>query len=286
MGTGKRQEHGGLDLSNTSGVTESEKQAFSTAYNTTLGRPHTGLNFWLDNGPDVLKRYRAFAEAGTGSPFTDRTVEGFYFLEPYSLSGYAEGVRYCVHLWQNQGLTRAQVLEWIAIGFLHAGPRGMETVAEGLAGYPWVEPPEPARFPPGWGPDPGAFASGLDYSSPELTEAELGHLREWYRHWLGEVPRYVELMAATRPELLKAYRNRFENCVRELPKQVMPATLLHYNVIRGFADGIRENVLLCKGFGMRKRETLRPICSALLNGGMEAASIVAKACDDIFVGWD
>jgi hypothetical protein len=267
-------------------VTEAEKQAFNAAYNRTLGRPHVGLNFWFENGPDVLKRYRAFAEAGTGSPFTDKRVEGFDFLEPYSLTGYAEGVRYCVHMWQNQGLTKSQVLEWIAIGFLHAGPRGMETIAEALADYPWIEPEEPPRFPDGWEPDPAAFASGLDFSTANLTADELDSLRAWYTRWLGEVPRYVEFMAVTRPELLKAYRNRFEHCVRELPKQVMPATLLHYNVIRGSADGIRENVLLCRGFGMTKAQTLRPICSALLNGGMEAASIVATSSDDVFAAWE
>lgn len=268
-----------------SGVTEAERKAFSDAYNKTLGRPHVGLNYWLENGPDVLKRYRAFAEAGTGSPFTDRSVQGFYFLELYSLTGYTEGIRYVVHMWQNQGLTKAQVLEWVAIGFLHAGPRGMESIAEALTDYPWIEPVAPAKFPDNWSPDPDAFASGLDFSSPELTDTEVNGLREWYLRWLGEVPAYVDFMAMVRPELLKAYRNRFEHCLRELPKQVMPATLLHYNVIRGFADGIRENVLLCKGFGMTKDQTLRPINSALLNGGMEAASIVARSCGDVFAAW-
>src|SRR5258708_5560177 len=219
------QEHGGLDFSNTQGVTDAEKQAFRAAYSTTLGRPHVGLDYWLENGPDVLKRYRAFAEAGTGSPFLNQTLQGFYFLEMYSLTGYTEGVKYVVHMWQNAGLTKAQVMEWIAIGFPHAGPRGMETMAEALTDYDGKEPTDPPKFPEGWAPDPDAFKSGLDFSSPELTAAELVKLKHWYMRRLGEVPAYVDFMATFRPQLLKAYRNRFEHCVRVLPKQVLAATL-------------------------------------------------------------
>src|SRR5215469_10242873 len=170
------QEHGGLDFTNTRVVTDAEKEAFKAAYSKTLGRPHVGLNYWLDNGPDVLKRYRAFAEAGTGSPFLNQTLQGFYFLELYSLTGYAEGVKYVVHMWQNAGLTKAQVLEWVAVGFLHAGPRGMETIAEALADYEWIEPDGPPKFPDGWSADPEAFESGLDFSSPELSANELAAL--------------------------------------------------------------------------------------------------------------
>jgi hypothetical protein len=279
------QEHGGLDLTRTDVVTDAEKQAFKTAYQTTLGRPHVGLDYWLENGPDVLKRYRAFAEAGTGSPFVNQTLQGFYFLELYSLTGYTEGVKYVVRMWQNAGLTRSQVLEWLAIGFLHAGPRGMETIAEALAEFPWIEPATPPTFPDGWGPDPEAFASGLDFTTPDLTDQELRQLKEWYLRWLGEVPAYVDFLATFHPRLLKAYRNRFEHCATELPKQVVPATLLHFNVIRSNAEGIRENVLLCKGFDMTMQQTQRPIWSALLNGGVEAASVVSRAAGDIFASW-
>lgn len=277
----------GLDLARTGETTDAERQAFQEFYNRALGRAHSGLDFWLDNGPDVLKRYRHFANtAAPGSLVTERTMTGFWFLELYSLTGYVEGVRYIVHMWQNLGCTREQVLEGISIGFLHNGPRGMETVAEALKDYEWIEPAAPPNFPAGWGPDPEAFDSGLDFSNPALTTAELRGLEAWYERWLGEVPPQVRALAKYRPEMLKAYRNRFEHCLRTLPKQMMPYTLLHNNVIRGFGDGIREDVLMCRGFGVGKQPTMRAILSALLNGGMEGASIVARSAGDVLEAWD
>jgi len=60
-------------------------------------------------------------------------------------------------------------------------------------------------------------------------------------------------------------RNRWESCLVELPKQFMPATMLHYAVTTNSKDGIRENVLLAKAFGVSKTMTVNLICSAFGN---------------------
>lgn len=74
----------GLDLSVLETTTDAESDQFRSFYRDKPGTPHRGLNFWLDvDRPDVLKRYRAYADDGTpggrgragrgrSAPFKDR----------------------------------------------------------------------------------------------------------------------------------------------------------------------------------------------------------------------
>jgi hypothetical protein len=277
----------GLDLSNIATATDEERSDFRRFYDRMLGRGHPGLEFFLNNAPDAMKRYRAFADSATPRNLdTDRRVGGFGFMTYYALTGYVEGVRYLVYIQQQLGLTRTQVMEGLAIAFLHAGPRGSETIAKALEGYEWIEPTVEPEFPAGWAPDPEAFRSGLDFGVKDLSPDELERLEAWYERTLGEVPRYVRLMARHNPVLLKAYRHRFETVVHELPKQVVPASLLHYNVSRAHGPGIRENVLLARGFGMSLDDTWRSILSPSINAGMETLSLVDEVAGDILDRWD
>jgi hypothetical protein len=194
-------------------------------------------------------------------------------------------VRYLTYMNQVQGLTREQILEGVGIVFLHGGPRGMETIAEALSDFEWITPEKPAEFPSGWAVDPDAFKSGLDYSTWGLSVSEVRNLEDWYERWLGEVPRYVRFLAKNRPEMLKMHRYRYENLIRVLPKQVLPMTLVSYNVIRGFEDGIRENVLLAKGFGVAKKDVVGEINQTLINAGLEALDSVDRAVGEVLEGW-
>src|SRR3546814_17648584 len=100
----------------------------------------------------------------------------------------------------------------IAIAFVHAGPRGMQTIAEAMKGLEFPETPEiPAKFPKGWAPDIQAFRSGLDFSTVDLTTDEKAKLYDWYLRTIGEIPPYVRFMAEHRPQLLKTNRARIEN---------------------------------------------------------------------------
>jgi hypothetical protein len=51
-------------------------------------------------------------------------------------------------------------------------------------------------------------------------------------------------------------------------------------------DGIRENVLLAKAFGVSKALTLNLICSALINGWTSGASLIEEAAGDVFKKWE
>ena len=106
-------------------------------------------------------------------------------------------------------------------------------------------------MPEGWAVAPDELKAGLDYSTPELTDADLRALREWYERVLGEVPKSIELYAKYRPQLLKAERNRWENIVRTgLPNQMLAYLMIHYEVWRG----------------NRRRRRVRRCCSRAASG--------------------
>ncbi len=95
----------------------------------------------------------------------------------------------------------------------------------------------------------------------------------------------MRFAASYNPVLLKAYRHRFETMVRELPKQIVPMTLLHYNISRAHGAGIRENVLLAKAFGVSRDDTLRVVLAPLINSGMETLTLVDQVAGPVFADW-
>jgi hypothetical protein len=275
--------HRGLDLSKPTEITPEEIAAFKSHYAGQFGKADAGLDWWIDRNPEVLKRYRLYCSLTLR---VEPRLMGNGTLGFYMLNGYAPGVRYCISSWQQQGASKAQILEIIAMAFVHAGPRGMRTLVEALDGYEMVENPEPAaRFPEGWGADIEAFKSGLDFSTPLMSDREHTLLDDWYRRTIGEIPDYVKFMAAHRPTLIKTHRARMENMLYVLPKQMWPTCMLYYNVMTRCADGIRENVLLCKAWGVSKSDTLDTIGNALVYGQMEAASMVQRTSGDILDHW-
>jgi hypothetical protein len=278
----------GLDLNRTGALTEEEIRANAAFYTQTLGTSLRWNDFWNENGPDQLRRYRRFVDVSTPGRYegSARRVDGFGFLPLYANQGFAFGVAYLLRTRNRLGLTRAQCMEGVAMAFLVCGPLGMDTIALALQDFDWIEPDQPATYPDSWAADPAAFASGLDFSSPELTSAELRTLEDWYRQVLGEVPAYVRFLGRERPAVLKAMRSRWENCFVTLPKQFMPVSMLHYAVTTNAKEGIRENVLLAKAFGVSKPITLNLICSALINGWTHPASLIEDAAGDVFQTWD
>lgn len=275
--------HRGMDMSDLTTMTQTEIEAFKAHYAKQFGTAHGGLDWWIDNSQEVLKRYRLF---GSLSLRRESHTMGQGYIAYYSLLGFETGVRYCIYAGQEAGLNKAQSLETIAMAFMHCGPRGMEVISNALEGYEWVEQPEnPARFPKGWAVDREAFASGLDFSDPVLSPAEFTMLREWYMENYGEIPGYVEFLGKYKPELLKGYRNRFENTLYTLPKQMWPTAQLFYSCLIRNGEGIRENVLMAKAFGVAKEDTLAIIGNSLVYGEMETAELVHRSAGDIFETW-
>ena len=275
--------HRGLDLSTPTELTAEEADAFRAHYATQFGHSLDGLNWWLDANPEVLKRYRLYCSLSL--PLTP-AMTGNGTLTFYALRGYVGGVRYVLHSWRARGVNRAQANEMLAMAFVHAGPRGMETIVEAHRGITFDETVEvPARAPDGWAADIGAFRSGMDFSSVDLDAADKARLYDWYLRTIGEIPPYVRFMAEHRPRLIKTHRARIENMLYVLPKQMWPTTMLYYHVMSRVGEGIRENVLLCKSWGVSKQDTLDTIGNALVYGQMEAATMIQNEAGDVFDGW-
>jgi hypothetical protein len=271
-------DHSGLDLTNLDETTDAEREAFRANYRATFGYDHVGLNFWLEHDPAVLKRYRLWW--ALNMPARPLVATGFLTL--YALLGYVDGVKYVGF---QKSKNKAASMEQLAIAFLHCGPAGMDTIAKALEGIEWPEVDEPLTYREPYLPDPEAFSTGIDFSSPLLTEDELERIRDWYVRVHGEVPGHVDFLAATRPSMLKAYRNRIENMLRVLPKQALPLSLLHFNIMRGHAQGIRENLLWSRGFGVLREDLLNTIGNALIFAGTEGASLVSDVGGDIVSSW-
>src|SRR5215475_7560462 len=103
----------GLDLNRTGALTQDEIRANAEFYNTTLGTTLKWNDFWNDNGPDHLCRYRRFVDVSTPGRYegSARRVDGFGFLAYYANQGFAFGVQYLLRTRNRLGLTKAQCME-------------------------------------------------------------------------------------------------------------------------------------------------------------------------------
>jgi hypothetical protein len=81
----------GLDLSDVSSVTGQERDQFSAFYTSTLGHPHRGLDYLLEEDPATLKRYRHYSNVATPNNYeSERRVFVFGFLPFYAETPSAE----------------------------------------------------------------------------------------------------------------------------------------------------------------------------------------------------
>jgi len=267
-------------------TTQEEIDTYREFYKRTKGYSLPAFEFWLEFRPDVLKRYRAnFVRETTSVEEKPRPLAHVIaMLHQYAIVGFEDGIIYEVKLSEAEGATRGEILDTLAFAFIHGNPMGMRSVATSSMEYlkAWQEkPPRADRWPSAWSFDRNAFKSGIDFTTPEATKRDMDALQDWYQATMGEVPKYVRFLARHRPGFLKAYRNRFENALRDgLPKEMVPYLLLNFNVTRGFRDGIREAVLLGRSMQLSRPQLVDAICWAYY-GGMDAISLAEEAAGDI-----
>jgi hypothetical protein len=274
----------GLDLDTRDTTTPEEWEAYRESQRAALGRVLPTFELFGEFRPDVVKRFLRQSGA-VDEPGSFGTQ--LRYLHYYAFLGHTEGVLYQLGMVERNGHTRGEVLDTLALVTLHSPNFGLHymgpKVADALRRYRARE--EPFGWPDGWRHDPAELASGLDFSAPDLRPGELELLEAWYDRVTGEVPRHVRFLAVHRPALLKAYRDRFENTLRELPNQMLPFLLLHFETIRGHEDGIREAALLGRGLGMTKKQALSAVASAMNYAGPAGISNVDRAAGDVFAGW-
>jgi hypothetical protein len=279
----------GINLLEPDVLGPTEYEDFKNYYIKTKGKALPSFEFWYEFRPDVLKRKRLMARM-TPSPETLGTPlpNLLAFLHYYTIVAFDEGILYEVKNAQSHGASKDQILAVLGLAYIHAGPFGFHYVASSSQEYirSYVEPAEPGPWPANWEVDADAFRSGLDFSRAELLDGELGLVEEWYERVCGEVPGHVRLMGKYRPNLLKAYRNRFENTIKDaMPKQMMAYLQLHWEVSRACGPGIREGVLMARGLGMTLSQTIDAIAWGGEYGGVAAHTLVEEVAGDILASW-
>jgi hypothetical protein len=253
--------HNGLNLDNLEVTTDAEIDAFLADARKARGALDPGPLYnmtansvWLYARPDFAKLHRRVIAAwGTHGLDPIITAASFTNLHAYINQAWEIGIENCTRGLQMRGVTKAQLMETIMHAQLTAGIRGLQCVyrALGIILNDYVERPEPAVFPEGWAPDMQAFYCGLDTTTKELTPQDKRAIEEWYERTIGEVPRWVSVLATIDPISLKAWRAKWEGAFRgALPKQMMPYLSLYHHTIIGNKGGMREAALLGKAWGM------------------------------------
>jgi len=243
----------------------------------------------LDYRPEFAKLHRRGSRALGFELKGASLLDSLGHLFVYIHTAWETGILNTVHSCRRQGVTREQLLDVFMAGQLTGGPRGAENIYRAV----WMmlrdyrDRPQRAEFPDSWAADDAAFRCGLDLSTPELTPADHRALTDWYSATIGYVPNSVAFAAEYHPRFLKNYRARWEGAFRGgLPKQMMPYMTLRYCTINGFRDGIRENALLAKAWGMQREYVVHAITSsAYYMNGLPAVSVAAEALSHVLTVW-
>jgi hypothetical protein len=243
----------------------------------------------LDYRPEFAKLHRRGSRSlGVGLK-GGSLLDSIGHLFVYIHMAWETGILNTVHSCRRQGVTREQLLDVFMAGQVTGGPRGAENIYRAV----WMmlrdyrDRPEPAEFPDGWAPDSAAFRCGLDLSTQDLTDADLRAIAGWYERTIGYVPSSVSFMAEHHPRFLKNYRAKWEGAFRgAMPKQLLPYMNLRYCTINGFREGIRENALLAKAWGMQPEYVVHAVASsAYYMNGLPAVSVAADALSEILRSW-
>lgn len=276
----------GLDIDNLETTTQEEVDTFLMW----ARRQHVPLYYMtshtvlLENRPDILKLHHRVTPQFRHLPHAVFMMS-LGQLQTYIALDWEIGITNEFKVLQEQGVSKAQLMEIVVAAQLYAGVRGLEAVYR--ATWPFLrdfqDRPEPASWPEGWAPDMAAFKAGLDETTTELTSQDHTALVDWYLKNGGEVPKWVTWLAKHHPAFLKAYRLRWEGSFRgALPKQVMPFLMIYHNVVNGYRDGLREAALLGRAWGLSKEWiALAVVASAYYYTGMEGVNMVEEAIGDI-----
>lgn len=287
--TAFRSDGDGLIVESPDTLTQDEIDAFRAYYARTKGQSLPGFEFLLRHRSDALKRFRASVRQTSAPQFRGKMLPVvLQHFHQYIIQGYVEGIRYQMNLARMAGATKAEILDVIVLGYLRGNAFGVNRVHEAVGAdfdaYEEVAIDSP--WPDGWAHEAGAFLSGMDFTTPEFTVADRDALFGWYERLTGEIPAHVRYMARNTPDLLKAYRNRYEHATKVLPKQHVPFLQLNACVSRGLLSGVRENLLLCKAFGVARQQAIDVTGWATFHfSGIEALGPLEEGVADILDAW-
>lgn len=288
----------GLNLTNALETTDQEKAEFWADKMSwrpgKMAYPLTAYSFLIQNRPDMLKyhmRQMQFLHAVPANGEIPMAITMLTMLHWYACNRVPGGVLHEVMGCQEMGASKAQVNEIFGLAFMHSGPSGFNEVYNQAFDYmaSYSEPAHAIQWPEGWAPDAAAFRSGLDFDNPELTKVEQELLSQWYVDTIGYLPKSIATLAKYNPSFVKQHRAKFEGALSTgaLPKQMVPYILIHYNMNRGFRDGIREATLLGKAWGMTRDHVINAVTLGTgYMAGIDGMYIVEEAIGDLLENWD
>ena len=276
----------GLDFNDLSGITPEEVQTFRESYRTEDGSPQSGFDFLIEHNPAALKTYRYFASQ-VQAPYGHARYQAPAFggLGYYGLLGFDEGIRYIVVPLLRAGFTKAQIDEGMALAFMVGGTYALVTIGRALKDFTWpMDRGSGPEWPEGWGPDPAAFASGVDFSTLQVRPGDVDKIVGWYERTIDWVPNWVRFYARHNPGALKGWRYRYEKAMVTLPKQILPLSLLFGGARLEQRETIRENVLVARAFGVSIEDVVQTIGVTAVYG-TEKVSVVQEAAGDVLESW-
>jgi hypothetical protein len=276
----------GLDLTKIGDITQEEIDANLTSVWRWRGPLYEmyANSLMLDYAPDFAKLHR-WASDMYGRPRIENVITlSIQNIHSYIYLGWETGVLNEFHTLRRNGMTKAQLMELVMFTQLTAGMRGLGHVYHAVGNLLpiWEDPQTPAPFPEGWAPDPGAFKSGLDLTTRQMTPDDTRNLTDWYERNIGYLPDSIAFGLKHHPEFVKVNRAKWEVAIKTLPKQVAPYLMLRHHMISGSRDGLREAALLGKAWGITSYWLSRGItASAFFFTGFEGLYAAYDAVEDI-----
>ncbi|HWC28911.1 MAG TPA: hypothetical protein VG845_02405 [Dehalococcoidia bacterium] len=281
----------GLDLTKIGDITQEEIDANLTSVWRWRGPLYEmyANSLMLDYAPDFAKLHR-WASDMYGRPRIENVITlSIQNIHSYIYLGWETGVLNEFHTLRRNGMTKAQLMELVMFTQLTAGMRGLGHVYHAVGNLLpiWEDPQTPAPFPEGWAPDPGAFKSGLDLTTRQMTPDDTRNLTDWYERNIGYLPDSIAFGLKHHPEFVKVNRAKWETAIRTLPKQVAPYMSLRHHTITGNKEGLREAVLLAHAWGVTKERIVIGITgTAFYFTGFEGLYAVNEAIGDLLDGWE
>jgi alkylhydroperoxidase/carboxymuconolactone decarboxylase family protein YurZ len=240
--------------------------------------------FAIEHDPAWFKRLRRHIFTFEALPLAAGVL---MYVHTYFALGMGKGALYELVTMRNLGATKAEVLEALAFGAYHGGPRGLNAFAEVGDEYlrDWQDRAGTVtrvEWPPGWAPDVDRLRSGIDLSTDELLPGEDDLIRDWYVRVYGEVPVHIEVLARTCPAGLKTLRARYETTVRgALPAQMLPLLALHLHAIQLAPTPLRRAVQLARALGVGREQLLTALLWAAVYGGDAVLETAFDAAGDV-----
>jgi len=249
--------------------------------------------------PDALKRYRLIVNSvtdgvGLRDPLPNPPYISFIIAQFYCTLPYPQGFIADLEAARKQGAKKSEVADMMALGWLHAGPFGMNVVCTAAEDYlnAWdANDGAPGlTWPKGWSVDRSVFECGIDFTNQtdenEISAEDLAKIEAWHLKWEGEVPTYVSFLAKHYPLALRTFRARYENAMGgNLPKELYALCKVHLSASWMKQDALRRALHMARRLGVSKDHVVQLLTLVQQYRGDIAMDSAIAGADEILSEW-